>query len=52
MEEQLEGKQFSIEAQVISAGRQILEKIPIEGLGQVMDESICRLTRCIELGRE
>jgi hypothetical protein len=48
LKEELEGRNFSEESDVIGAGRQILSQKPVKALAAVMDDGICRLNRPIE----
>jgi hypothetical protein len=52
MKKHLEGIQFPSEEEVISAVSHILLEIPVETLADVMNEWICRLKQCIEMGGE
>jgi histone-lysine N-methyltransferase SETMAR len=52
LKRQLEGKHLTREDQVIAAGREIFDKIPLQTFQNVMDDWQYRLRRCIQLRGE
>jgi histone-lysine N-methyltransferase SETMAR len=46
----LEGKHLTREDQVIAAGREVFDKIPLQTFQNVMDDGQYRLRNCIQLG--
>jgi hypothetical protein len=52
LKQHLEGKHFTKEDRVITAVREVSDKIPLQTFQNVMDDWQYRLRRCIQLGGE
>jgi hypothetical protein len=52
LKQHLEGKHFTREDQVITAVREVFDRIPLQTFQNVMNDRQYRLRRCIQLERE